>query len=124
MESLIKQNNKTSGVGDAVKSLEAKVESLFALTNKTSGVSDVVKSLEAKVESLTGQNNKTSGVSEAVKSLEAKVESLFGLINRIFIPQTAQKPAGNLKDNYKYLSVIKNLIQFNKFSSYSLVYPF
>ena len=109
VESLIKQNNKTSGVGDAVKTLEAKVESLFSLTNKTFGISDVVKSLEAKVESLTGLNNKTSGVSDAVKSLEAKVESLFGLINRTFIPQKVQKPTGNLKDNYKYLSVIKKI---------------
>ena len=109
VESLIKQNNKTSGVGDAVKTLEAKVESLFALTNKTFGISDVVKSLEAKVESLTGLNNKTSGVSDAVKSLEAKVESLFGLINRTFIPQKVQKPTGNLKDNYEYLSVTKKI---------------
>ena len=109
VESLIKQNNETAGVGDAVKTLEAKVESLFALTNKTFGISDVVKSLEAKVESLTGLNNKTSGVSDAVKSLEAKVESLLGLINRTFIPQTVQKPTGNLKDNYKYLSVIKKI---------------
>ena len=102
-------NNTTLGGCGAIKSVEAKVESLFALTNKTFGISDVVKSLEAKVESLTGLNNKTSGVSDAVKSLEAKVESLFGLINRTFIPQTAQKPTGNLKDNDKYLSVIKKI---------------
>lgn len=84
VESLIKQNNKSFGIGNAVKSLEAKVESLTGLNNKTSYVGEAVKTLEAKVESLLGMNNKTSGIADAVKSLNATVESFTGLNNKTY----------------------------------------
>ena len=63
-------------VGENVKSLDAKVEGLI---NKASGVSDAVRALEAKMENLIPLNNKTSDIDDAVNSLETKMENLMGL---------------------------------------------
>ena len=104
VDSLFKQNNKSFGIGNAIKSLEAKVESLTGLSNNTSGVGDSVKTLEEKMESFLGLNNKTFGIGDAVKSLDAKVEGFSGLINK----------TSGVADALKYLEAKMDNVLINK----------
>ncbi|KAM7431721.1 Immunoglobulin superfamily DCC subclass member 3 [Porites harrisoni] len=110
VESLIRQNNKSFGIGDAVKSLEAKLESRTGLNNKTSCVGEAVKTLEAKVEGLLELKNKTSGIADALMSLDAKVEGFTALNNKTF----------GVADVLKSLEVkMENLNGLNKTSGIS-----
>ena len=72
MESFLGLNNKTFGIGDAVKSLDAKVEGFSGLINKTSGVADALKYLEAKMDNVLIN-----------KTLESKTESLMNCAIRL-----------------------------------------
>ena len=76
VDSLFKQNNKSFGISNVIKSLEA----------KTFGIGDAVKSLDAKVEGFSGLINKTSGVADALKYLEAKMDNV--LINKTLESKT------------------------------------
>ena len=62
-----------------LSSLEAKVQTLLGLNNKTSGLSDAIESLEAKVENVS---DAVKFLEAKVESLIESVNKSFSLISR------------------------------------------